>query len=336
MDATLYTGNNTARSITNAGGFKPDALWFHRRSIGGNLAFIDSNRGLTKVLVTSDSAIEQTSTAGTGVTALNSNGFSLGTDLTTHGSTNTNNETYVAWQWQAGQGTTSSNTSGSISSTVSVNASAGFSVVTFTGTGANGTVGHGLGVAPKFVIVRNRDTVYNWRVWHTNLSGTQLLYLNATDTTVTEATMWNSTTPTSSVFSVGTNGGVNENTKKIVAFCWSEIAGFSKFGSYTGNGSTDGTFVYTGFRPKYILIKRTDSTANWGIWDSVRGSYNVNQNFIRANTVDEETTADSTLALDMLSNGFKLRGTWQGQNASGGNYVYACFAENPFKNSLAR
>jgi hypothetical protein len=331
MDATLYTGNASARSITNAGGFSPDLVWVKNRTDATtDHKWTDSVRGVTKSLESNTADVEATDTNG--LTAFNSNGFSLGSDS----SYNANSKAFVGWQWQAGQGSSASNTSGSITSTVSVNATAGFSVVTYTGTGANATVGHGLGVAPKLLFVKNRVGVYNWRAWHTALPGTDYLFLTATDAVATSSTYWNSTVPTSTVFSLGTNAGVNNSGETFVAYCFSEIAGYSKFGNYTGNGSTDGTFVYLGFRPKFVMIKRTDATANWSVRDSVRGTYNVNDYFIRPNTNDEETVADSTFAIDFLSNGFKLRGTWQGQNASGGNLIYAAFAETPFKYANAR
>jgi hypothetical protein len=266
------------------------------------------------------------------LTAFGSGGFTLGTDTVY----NNNAATYVGWQWQAGQGSSSSNTNGSITSTVSVNASAGFSVVTYTGTGANATIGHGLGVAPSMIITKNRGATSDWGVYHSSL--TSAAYFLLLDTTAAQAsgpTYWNSTAPTSSVFSVGTATPTNASVNTYVAYCWTPIAGFSAFGSYTGNGSTDGTFVYTGFRPKFVLIKRTNTTSSWIIWDSVRGAYNLNNAdlFPDQNIAEFTSTTDT---IDILSNGFKLRGTGVGSNGSGDTMIYAAFAENPFKNSLAR
>jgi hypothetical protein len=193
-----------------------------------------------------------------------------------------------------------------------------------------------LNAVPRFIIVRNRDTVYNWRVWHTALSGTQLLWFNTTDATVTDATMWNSTIPTSTVFSLGTNGGVNESTKNIIAYCFAAVPGFSAFGSYTGNGSTDGPFVHTGFRPAFVIWKRTDTAGNnWTMQDYKRSNpYNPADGELMPSSSAAESTTFSKV--DLLSNGFKLRSTNAGENASNGTYIYAAFAESPFKYARAR
>jgi len=327
MAATTYTGNGSTLSIVNAGSFKPDLYWAKSRSSANNNIVYDSVRGVQKYLSTNLTNAEGTAS---GVTSFNSNGVTVGSDP----DSNANATTYVGWQWQAGQGTTSSNTSGSITSTVSVNATAGFSIVTYTGTGANATVGHGLGVAPKMIICKSRSNAYNWVVYHASIGNTQNLKLNLTDAATVASTSWNNTSPTSSVFSLGSSL-LGNDTGSMVAYCWSEIAGFSKFGSYTGNGSTDGPFVYCGFRPRWVLIKRTDAIADWVILDTARDSYNMAINYLVPNTSGAET-AGSSVQLDLLANGFKIRGTWQGMNASGGTYIYAAFAENPFANALAR
>jgi hypothetical protein len=213
--------------------------------------------------------------------------------------------------------------------------------VTYTGSGTAATVGHGLGVAPKMVIVKNRvqGTYGNWNVWHTTLTGSQYLSLNTTDAAGTNNNRWNGTVPTSTVFSVGTDifGNTNKVSDTYVAYCWAEIAGFSKFGSYTGNGSADGPFVYTGFRPKFVMLKRTDTAGfGWCIKDSSRSPSNeVIADLFAESSAAEYTTAGQ-LNTDFLSNGFKLRQTNANQNANGGTYIFMAFAENPFKNSLAR
>ena len=332
MDATLYTGNGSTQTITNTAGFKPDLIWTKTRSISSGTSVVDSVRGLTLLSGTATTSAEVTQSAGVGFTAFNSNGFSLGTDATI-GSTNFNGATYVGWQWQAGQGSSSSNTSGSITSTVSVNATAGFSVVTYTGTGANATVGHGLGVAPKFFTVKRRSAIGNWMTWHTSLTGSgPYVILNSTNGVATGA--WNNTLPTSTVFSLlGSDTDENANGSTYVAYCWAEIAGFSKFGSYTGNGSTDGPFVYLGFRPKYVVIKRTDGAGAWYVLDSVRNTYNVMNLYNEL----QDTAAEGTFTFwDFLSNGFKLRQSASAINGSGQSFIYMAFAENPFKNALAR
>jgi hypothetical protein len=244
--------------------------------------------------------------------------------------------TYVGWQWQAGQGSTSSNTSGTITSTVSVNATAGFSIATFnSGAAGNKTVGHGLGVAPALWIVKQRTgAASSWSVGSKALAvpAARFLALDLTVAVITDTRIWANTAPSSTVlsFESGYTLGANQD---CVAYCWAEIAGFSKFGSYTGNVSTNGPFVYTGFRPKFILIKRTDDgTAGWWIWDSARNTYNAANTIIGPNTSSAEFTG--AFEIDLLSNGFKLRTANSALN--GGTVIYAAFAENPFKNANAR
>ena len=331
MDATTYTGTGSALSVTNAGAFKPDFVWAKCRSASFANSLYDSVRGTTKQLSSNLTDAEDTQTGG--VTSFNSNGFSVGS----FARVNDNGQTFVGWQWQAGQGTTSSNTSGTITSTVSVNATAGFSVVTYTGTGANATVGHGLGVAPKMVIVKNRTTSGDeWCVWHTSLTNaTYYLYLNATSAQAVDTTFWNSTAPSSTVISLGSNGRTNRSSSNMVCYAWAEIAGFSKFGSYTGNGSADGPFVYTGFRPKFILIKSSSGVSSWILQDTSRNIYNAAPNRLFPNTSDAEVTS-SAGDIDILSNGFKIRNTSGSWNTNASTYIYMAFAENPFKNANAR
>jgi hypothetical protein len=328
MDATLYTGNGATLSVTNAGSFQPDAVWLKCRSTARNHNLFDSNRGTTKRLNPNLTDVEDTAS---GVTAFNSNGFTLGSNTVG----NTNADTYVAWQWQAGQGSTSSNTSGSITSTVSVNATAGFSVVTYTGTGSTSTVGHGLGVAPKMFITKRRNTTGDWSIYNSNLGANKVIWLNQTTASTTDGSPghWNNTAPTSSVFTVGTDTDVNASSSTYVAYCWAEIAGFSKAFSYTGNGSADGVFTYLGFLPKFILIKRTDSAGyNWYLWDTVRNTYNVLGEELSPNLSDAAATQTD---LDITSNGFKIRASAARINASGGTYIGMAWASNPFKNSNA-
>jgi len=288
-------------------------------------------RGVTKALVSSATAAESTDTQG--LTAFGSAGFTVGTN------TDYNNlsATYVGWQWQAGQGSSSSNTNGSITSTVSVNASAGFSIVSYTGTGSGATVGHGLGVAPQFIITKNRSATSAWHCYVAAISGMQNGYivLNSNAAFFTpNTTVWNGTQPTSTVFSIGTDSGVNGSGNAEIAYCWTPIAGFSAFGSYTGNGSADGPFTYVGFRPKFMLIKRTDTAGySWFVIDTSLNPYNNSANYQIA---DDSSVQHTDNGLDILSNGFKLRNTGASENANGGTYVYMAWAENPFKNSLAR
>jgi hypothetical protein len=334
MDATLYTGTGASLNVTNTAGFKPDFVWCKARSQAYSNYLYDSVRGTGTgaSLISDATAVEGAGSTNANLTSFNTNGFSLGTTSGTNGM-NGSGVTMVGWQWQAGQGSSSSNTNGSITSTVSVNASAGFSVVTYTGTGVNATVGHGLGVAPKFVIVKNRSAVSDWLVWHTTFAGTDYILLDATNAKATAANVWNSTIPTSNVISVGTNGGTNGSANNYVAYCWAAIPGFSAFGSYTGNGSTDGPFVFTNFQPTFVMCKRTDGISNWNIVDNKRPNYNPENEILLAN---DSSAALTSYPVDFLSNGFKMRNTEGGFNTSGGTYIYAAFAENPFRNSLAR
>ena len=334
MDATTYTGTGATQNVTNSGSMQPDIIWIKSRSGATNHTVYDSVRGLNASpgspgLFTNLTNAESISTNT--VSAALSNGFTISGTAST---LNTNGATYVGWQWQAGKGTTSSNTDGSITSTVSVNASAGFSVCTFTThASGTGTFGHGLGVAPKMVILKPRTSVSNWSVYNENIGNTKYMQLNTTIAAATSTNAWNNTSPTSTVFTLGVNWA---GAFTVVAYCWAEIAGFSKFDSYTGNGSTDGPFVYTGFRPKWVIIKSsTNGTTSWQIYDSNRNSYNVANNVLFSNLSDAEVSS-SVVNVDFLSNGFKCRGTNTNINSNGATYIYAAFAENPFKYSNAR
>ena len=336
MAATTYTGTGASLSVTNTVGstsFQPDLVWIKSRSAATNNNLFDAIRGTTNYLI-SNSTAANASNANT-LTAFNSNGFTVGTDASSIG-VNVSAATYVGWQWLAGAGTTSSNTSGSITSTVCVNTTSGFSVVTYTGTGANATVGHGLGVAPSMVITKQRTaaSTTNWATWHTSIANTNYLLLNTTAASTAGATYWNSTTPTSSVFSIGTASDTNTNTGTYVAYCFTPIAGYSAFGSYTGNGSTDGPFVYCGFRPRFVLLKRSDGINNWQIYDTSINTYNAATNWLYPDVSNAAGT--SGVDIDIVSNGFKPRNANAIDNASSGTYIYAAFAENPFNYSNAR
>ena len=325
MAATTYTGTGSALTIANTVNgisFQPDFVWVKGRSGATDHALYDSVRGVQKQVESNTTTAETTET--TGLTAFGSTGFTVGALA----QMNTNAATYVGWQWLAGT-TSSSNTNGSITSTVSVGATQGFSVVTYTGTGANATVGHGLGVAPSMIIAKRRNGVQNWLVGSTALGWTKALNLDLADAPSTTITAWNNTAPTSSVFSIGTFFLAST----YVAYCFSEVAGYSKFGSYTGNGSTDGPFVFCGFRPRWIMIKRTDAVGDWQLRDTSRDPINgPNGNALLADVSSAEA---ATLAIDYLSNGFKFRDTG-GFNTSSATYIYMAFAENPTKFSLAR
>ena len=336
FDATLYTGTGAAtQTATNSGSMQPDFVWIKDRSQSTRHVLTDSVRGVGKSLYSSTTDSEGTDDSTGYLSAFNSNGFTLNRGSGGLGErVNYTSDNYVAWQWKAG-GAAVANTSGSISSQVSVNSTAGFSIVTYTGTGANATVGHGLGVVPSLYVVKRRNNVDGWFVYSNQLAATQYLRLNTTAAAAT-FNFWQDTAPTSSVFSISTDVSVNANSDTYVAYCFAQVAGYSAFGSYTGNGSTDGTFVYTGFRPRWILIKvSSGGTGSWILYDTARNTYNVSQSILYPNLSDAEATTSSA-NLDILSNGFKLRTSNADFNGSTFTYIYACFAENPFKYANAR
>jgi len=266
------------------------------------------------------------------LSTFDSDGFTLTAGSTNNDTFNGSASSMVSWNWKAnGSGVT--NTSGSITSTVSANTTSGFSIVTYTATGSVATIGHGLGVAPSMVILKGRSGTTDWFVYHSSLGATNGIYLNQTGAQITSANFWNNTAPTSSVFTAGT--GVGGSGVTMVAYCFAEVAGYSKFGSYTGNGSTN--FIYTGFRPAYVLIRRTNVAAGWGIIDSSRNPYNSANIYLNANDsgADGVGTAGSQY-VDLLSNGFKCLDASGGFNASGDNYIFMAFASAPFKYALAR
>jgi hypothetical protein len=349
FDATLWTGDGTTspRSITNAGGFQPDLVWSKNRTSTYNHQLFDSVRGtgFSKNLMASQTDIEGTNASSFGfLSAFNSNGFSLtkGTDPGNEylwvGKTSDN---YVAWQWKAG-GAAVANTSGTISSQVSANPTAGFSVVTYTGNGSSSaTVGHGLGVAPGMIIVKSRSATSSWLIWHSSLTaGYQLRFTTDAQEQVSSATTDGGLgSGTSSVinFIAGSSNvnNVNANGGTFVAYCWAPVAGYSAFGSYTGNGSADGPFIYTGFRPRFILYKNSSyASTGWAILDSSRDTFNVlNDRLFAESGVAEDT---SVSPMDFTSNGFKVRSTNDGVNRSSDTIIYMAFAEAPFKFANAR
>jgi hypothetical protein len=327
FNPVLYTGDRTDRTITV--GFQPDWVWVKSRNAADDHYLMNAVVGTGKYLSSNSTAAETTN--ANSLTAYTSTGFSIGNT----GTTNETGRTYVAWNWKA-NGSGSTNTAGSITSTVSANTTSGFSVVTFTAnTAADQTVGHGLGVAPSMIIAKSRNTgSTDWPVYLPSLGINQFLLLNSTAATNTAVSgYWGTSNPTSTVFGVK-GGGYGNNIGTMVAYCFAEVAGYSKFGSYTGNGSSDGVFVYTGFRPAYVLIKRTTSAYDWWILDAARATYNAVKGRLYANSSDAESTTYPYM--DFLSNGFKLRDADGGNNANGEPYIYACFAQNPFKYSLAR
>jgi hypothetical protein len=330
FDVSLWTGNGTSQTITNSGSMQPDFVWYKRRSTAAQNGLMDSVRGATKYLSSDTTDAESTVN---GVTSFNANGFTVGDAA----GANSSGDTFVGWQWRASNAAGVTNTAGTITSTVSASTTSGFSIVTFTGTGANATVGHGLGVAPSMYIVKNRPFGGSWGVYHTSIGATNRLLLNGTNASTADSGFWNNTAPTSTVFSVGNDGAINRSGDSHVAYCFAPVAGYSAFGSYTGNGSADGPFVYTGFRPRYVLIKLSSNAGEgWVLNDTSRSPYNVCAAQLLANSSGAEVSGDANTYIDILSNGFKIRTTAGTHNTSGYTYIYAAFAESPFKYSLAR
>ena len=326
----LYTGNGTDdRSITNdanAGDFSPDFLWLKNRTSGNGHALVDTTRGATKVIRSQVNNAEETE--ANGIQAFETDGFQIGTS----GLVNTSSNNYVAWQWKCNGGTTSTNTDGSQNTTVQVNSTAGFSIVKRTGTGSAGaTYGHGLGVEPEVIINKGLNSNEWYSYFKAMGAGTHWISLESNGARVDDANMWNDTDATSSVFTVGNSGGSNGSGVEYIAYCFHSIKGYSKFGSHTGNGSTDGTFVYTGFRPSFILMKSFTSAENWLIYDNKRDSFNVTDEALLPNS--SSASGGSANAMDLLSNGFKFRSSAGSLNGSSQTYLYMAFAEHPFVSS---
>ena len=334
FNTVLYTGDGTSSNSITGVGFEPDWTWIKRRSGAAvNHILTDAVRGATQTLISN--ATDAESTEVNDLTSFDADGFTVGSNVRV----NQSSGSFVAWNWLAGNGT-SSNTDGSITSTVSVNQKAGFSIVSYTGNGSAGaTVGHGLGVTPDVIIVKNRtqSAGQDWAVYHHEMHSSpenKLMFLNLTNAVTDSNAPWNDTAPTSSVITLG-SGNITNNAYDYIAYCFAEVEGYSKFGSYTGNGSTDGPFVFTNHRPAFVMVKRTNSTGNWWIWDNTRVGYNETENVLLADTNNSEFTG-AGYGIDFLSNGFKLRETTSAINANGSTYIYMSFAENPFKYSLAR
>ena len=322
FNPVIYTGNGTTQSVTGVG-FQPDFVWVKERSsTSGNVLF-DVIRGVTKYLESNVTAAEGTDAST--LTAFNSDGFSVGSS----GAMNQSSQTYVGWNWKA-NGSGSTNTAGTITSTVSANTTSGFSVVTFTATANSGSIGHGLGVAPSMIILKSRNNTSNWVCYHASLGADKYINLDSTAASVTNTATWQNTTPTSTVFY---SNGPFVSGYTEVAYCFAEVAGYSKFGSFVGNGSSDGPFIFTGFRPAYVMYKGSSTSGGaWDIHDAARSPRNVAVQTLFANT----SGAEGGIEIDILSNGFKIRDTSANANSSGVTYIYAAFAEAPQKFSLAR
>ena len=321
FNSNLWLGNTSGQTISGVG-FKPDLNWSKCRSNGYAHQLIDIVRGITKQLNSNDYEAEGTN--ANGITAFNSDGYSIGTQP----EFSNNGNTFVGWSWKAG--TSFSNSAGangaSIASTGSINTTAGFSIISYTGSGSNATIAHGLGVAPKMIIFKNRNDTASWRVAHDSIGWNKSLFLDNTNTPQTEPTYFNSTAPTNQVFYLGTNGGANANNNNIIAYCFAEKQGYSNFGSYVGNGNANGTFCFTGMKPALVIVKKTSAANNWVMTDNKRDPFNDGAtNYLLANDAGVEGTG---LNMDLLSNGFKLRSSSGGTNTSGATYIYMAFGQS--------
>ena len=322
FNTVLYTGTGSSNSVTGVG-FQPDWVWLKKRNSTGNHFIYDAVRGVQETIYTDATSAEATQSQG--LTAFGADGFTVGTNTNINGSSNTN----VSWNWLAANGT-ASNSDGSITSTVSANTTAGFSIVSYTGNGTDdATVGHGLSQKPDMVIIKARENTSSWATWHKNLTGSDyLLFLDATDAQSQYTTILKN--QSSTVLTLGTNSATNANGQGFIAYCFAEKTGYSKIDSYTGNGNADGAFVYTGFKPAWLMIKRTDASGHyWHVYDNKRSTSgsNIVDDVLYPNRSDAEYSGDK---LDIISNGFKCRSSNTDINASSGTYIFMAFAENPF------
>ena len=333
FQTTLYTGNGGTQSITNTGNsdLQPDWIWIKARNEAEHHNLVDSVRGNTKVVYSSMSNSEDTTSIQ--VTSFASDGFALGSGT----NTNKNNITYAAWQWKAGTSFTNDASStgiGSIDSAGSFNNDSGFSIVSYTGTGSAGTIKHGLNSVPSVIIIKVlTNTANDWCVYHQATGNNKSTFLNESNAVSSNAFM-NNTTPTSSVFSVDGSNYSSGSSRNYIAYCFAEKQGYSKFGSYTGNGggAANGNFIYTGFSPAFVMIKNTTHTYNWVIQDNKRNTFNPLDRYIYPNTSGAEAQ-NSIYDLDLLSNGFKVRSQRSETNDTNNGYIFMCFAENPFVTS---
>ena len=329
FNTKLYTGNGSAGNAQTGVGFQPDWVWIKNRADAEAHTLYDAVRGTQKPIYSNLSNAQATETNG--LSSFDSDGFTVGSS----GAINGSSDGMVSWNWKAnGQG--SSNTDGSINTTyTSANTTSGFSIVKYIGNGSNGaTVGHGLGAVPAMIAVKNLGGTDSWQVYHKNSNATPedyILQFNTTGEAIDNNTMWNDTAPTSSVFSIGTDNGVNQNSANYIAYCFAEKKGFSKFGSYVGNGSTWGTFVNCGFKPAFVMYKNSSvSGGHWQIYDNKRLGYNGANKVLRANL----TNAEADDEIDLLSNGFKCRATNNNNNNhSGVTYIYMAFSEESIVSS---
>ena len=321
FNTKLWTGNGTNSTAITGVGFQPDMTWIKNRSTTDNHAIFDAIRGATYRIYpnATDAQIQATNS----LASFDSDGFTLNDG----GDANGNGENIVGWNWKA-NGSGSANSDGSINSTVSVNTTSGFSIVQYTGTGSAATVGHGLGVTPNVMLAKRLNSTGQWDMYHSGLSNPKSgsMVLNDTAAFTGDTSIWNNTDPTSSLVNIGTSSTTNASGGTYVMYCFADVQGFSKFGSYIGNGNANGSFIYTAFKPAFVIVKRTDNTGHWIMKDWQTPGYNQNDYYLWSDTTDAETSA-SSLGIDFLSNGFKLKGTAGNSNADGGTFIYMAFGQ---------
>ena len=334
FQTSLYTSDTSGQSITFDGNsdLAPDFLWFKRRDGASNNFLFDKVRGVNKGILSDATTVETTYTNS--LTAFGTDGYTLGDGGSSNDINGVSGGTYVAWGWAAGGTSGSTNDDGSVDSTVTANTTAGFSICKFNpGGNSNITFGHGLGVAPRLVIVKNLEDATNWQVLHLDQGVGNKLFLNTGAAAASDANMWQNTAPSSTVVSVGTAQTSNHQN---IAYCFAEIEGFSSFTKYEGNGSADGPMVHLGHRSSLVVIKRIDAVNDWVIWDDQRNTGNPNGTVLRWDSSNAEYTGISDRGIDILSNGIKIRTSNAIANASGGDYVVMSWAHSPFKSALAR
>ena len=338
FQTTLYSGTGSEQSVTNGGNsdLQPDWVWLKVRSNGTyGHALFDSVRGVNKVIGSNTTNAEENQSSNPSLSAFNSDGFTVGGY---YNNVNQNGQTFASWQWKAGTSFTNDASGtgiGTIDSAGSVNTDAGFSICSFTGNGTSGaSVKHGLSTKPAMMIIKNRDEADSWQVYHhknTSAPATETLQLNETGATSDTSNRWNDTEPTTAILTLGNNPTVNKNTIKYIGYIFSEKQGYSKFGSYTANQNADGPFVYTGFKPAFVMVKNTAVAKNWYIFNNKTLGFNQRNDYLDANTTDAEESGNNEI--DILSNGFKLRSGGTGTNNSGSLYIYMAIAENPLVTS---
>jgi len=322
FNTKLYTGNDSNSHAITGVGHQPDLIWIKSRSNATSHSLTDAVRGVGKNIKSDSSNAEFTNTNY--VASFDSDGFTINDD----GDINGNNRTYASWNWKA-NGAGSSNTDGATNTTVSVNTTAGFSIVKWTGTGNATTLGHGLNAVPKFWIIKNLEQAEDWRIYHHSLGNTKKLELNNNEAEASDISYWNNTSPTSSLMTVGSSNANNGGSRNMIAYCFAEKTGYSKFGSYVGNGSTDGTFVYTGFKPAFYLWKKSNGTSDWHIVDNKRDTGNETDVNLSPNSNSAESIGNGYNGVDFLSNGIKVRRGNSDVNGSGLTYIYMAFAAAP-------